>query len=71
MRDIAAGTAIGFSDRDSLTATNESGLLRTADHRRTVKGHHLVDATPTTDKANHQQRHGGISTTSPKRTSPS
>lgn len=67
MRDIAAGTQIAFSDRDSLTATNESAFTWTADKAYatgtivTV----LPDAsTPTTDKGNIVGSGGGISTSS-------
>ncbi|MET0350213.1 MAG: SdiA-regulated domain-containing protein [Rhizobacter sp.] len=65
MRDIAAGTQIGFSDRDSLTATNESAFLWTAD--RAYAAGTIVTvlpdaATPTTDKGNIVGSGGGIST---------
>jgi methionine-rich copper-binding protein CopC len=66
MRDIAAGTAIGFSDRDSLTATNESAFLWTADRAYplgTVVTILVDAATPTTDKGNIVGAGGGISTT--------
>lgn len=65
MRDITAGTQIAFSDRDSLTATNESAFMWTAD--RAYAAGTIVTvlpdaATPTTDKGNIVGTGGGIST---------
>jgi uncharacterized protein YjiK/methionine-rich copper-binding protein CopC len=67
MRDIAAGTQIGFSDRDSLTATNESAFLWTADQAYpagTIVTVQTEPATPVTDKGNIVGTGGGISTSS-------
>lgn len=67
MRDIAAGTQIGFSDRDSLTATNESAFVWTADQAYpagTVVTVLTDAATPAADKGNVVGTGGGISTSS-------
>lgn len=66
MREISAGTQIGFSDRDSLTATNESAFLWTADKAcaaGTVVTLLTDAATPTSDKGSIVGSGGGISTT--------
>ena len=67
MRNIAAGTQIAFSDKDSLNATNESAFMWTADRAYalgTVVTILTEPATPTTDKGSIVGTGGGISTTS-------
>jgi uncharacterized protein YjiK/methionine-rich copper-binding protein CopC len=67
MRDIAAGTQVGFSDRDSLSATNEAAFMWTADQAYTAGTIVTVltdAATPTTDRGNIVGSGGGISTSS-------
>ncbi|HVE55146.1 MAG TPA: SdiA-regulated domain-containing protein [Ramlibacter sp.] len=65
MRDIATGTQIGFSDRDSLTATNEAAFLWTADQAYptgTIVTIQTDNATPIADKGSIVGAGGGIST---------
>ncbi|HEY0819635.1 MAG TPA: SdiA-regulated domain-containing protein [Rhizobacter sp.] len=67
MRDIAPGTQIGFSDRDSLGATNEAAFMWTADQAYaagTVVTVLTDAATPTADRGNIVGSGGGISTSS-------
>lgn len=64
MRAIAPGTTVFFSDRDSLTATNESAFQWTADRAYaagTVVSVMTDAATPTTDKGSITGPGGGIS----------
>lgn len=68
MRDITAGTQIGFSDRDSLTATNESAFLWTADQAYAagtiVTVQTDVSGSPVADRGQAIGTGGGVSTSS-------
>lgn len=64
LKDITAGTPINFSDRDSLTATNEAAFQWTADKNYAVGTVVTIStdaATPTADKGGVVGAGGGLS----------